>query len=240
MPFVSDTVSVYTFVKFRQTHYHLFIVCTWYLKFTYRVILVIHSFLAIPHQRTEPVLISLLIWREIERLMWRAFPPHLTSKMKQNALKCIFMSKQQVTHCLLNRLHACVFLTPEGKCKGLDAILPTTFETDPKLSDKILDSLNAMNRIVISPEKQRLGDYLPFPWMRRIRWCIVPMNQPSPFKLCRTWVMCWDLIITLSLAWHAQSRQGASETYQGPPSETYSNVDQDRLFIALFLYECVS
>ena len=43
---------------------------------------------------------------------------------------------------LLNSLYPYEFLlTPQG----FDGIMPTTFETDPKLIDKILDSLSAMS-----------------------------------------------------------------------------------------------
>ena len=45
-------------------------------------------------------------------------------------------------------------LTPRGMWKAFDGIMPTSFETDPKLMDKILDSLNAMNPIMTSSEKQ--------------------------------------------------------------------------------------
>ena len=98
---IGYSIIVYTFVKLGQPHYlfyyHVYMMSSFNVYL--RVMLVVGSFLTIPHLHTELVLISLLIWRENRRLIWTVFPTHLTSMMKQNALRYIFKSKLQITHC---------------------------------------------------------------------------------------------------------------------------------------------
>ena len=105
---------VYTLVKFRDTHYLLFM----YSMSSFQVYLpsnVCHAlFPNNTHLRKELILISLLIWRESGRLKWRAFSTDLTSVMKQNALRSIFMSTLQII-CCSTVLARMIFLNPQAK-----------------------------------------------------------------------------------------------------------------------------